>query len=846
MFHPRALFRTLVPLLALVLLLGGCIMPPRDEDPTPVPTEPTVVDEATPEPETQTVTVTANANVRSGPDTGYAVSFWLTEGTVVTVTDHNTAGDWLQIEHGVQAGWIFAALTDAAMDVQGSKTEDLEPEPMKDRVITTVPEPTVEPTAEPTEEAMPESTTETPSTVTVTGTVVNLRTGPGTDHPTDGQVHAGDQLQVTGRNQDGSWLQIMHPTTTGEHIWIYGSLTGMDGATVQTLAVVAMVEATLEPPPVGADADAGTPLCTLASAGQDGIVRLRNAAVLAPSLHESSAAGDTKTVARLLAEGADPNGVDRDGDTALHHAARRGQAGAVSLLLEYGATPNVVNADRSTPLHFAARFGHAEVALLLLEHGADAAAMDFLRTPLGTAVRSDTPLETAVRHHQSATARLLCAEVGGAESFRHSLDDHMGLVGGSTQAVRMVTNPWNGLEDHTGFATSMAFSPVRRTLASGGPDGTVRLWDVDRVALRHTLKGHTGSVRSVAFSPDGRTLASGDDDGTVRLWDVAAGALRHTLEGHTGSVRSVAFSPDGRTLASGSLDGTVRLWETAADTLRHTLAGHTDGVHGVAFSPDGHILASGGSDGTVRLWHPASGTLRHILEGHTDLVTSVAYSPDGQTLASGSSDHTVRLWNADTGTLEHTLKGHTDGVHSAAFSPDGQTLASAGSDGTVHLWETDTGSLRHILDDQTGWSTFFTFSPDGQTLASGGSSDGTVRLWDVDTGTLRHTLEGRTGWVLHLEFSPDGLTLASSGVTQRVAELWDVAGAPFGTCCCLPCFGLEARPSPLQLKCGVQPRRANPGYSVSDGGLYLWDTNAGSLRHTLEGHSLNITSLVFT
>ena len=266
MFHPRALFRTLVPLLALVLLLGGCIMSPRDEDPTPVPTEPTVVDEATPEPETQTVTVTANANVRSGPDTGYAVSFWLTEGTVVTVTDHNTAGDWLQIEHGAQAGWIFAALTDAAMDVQESMPEDREPEPMKDRVVTTVPEPTVEPTAEPTEEAMPESTTETPSTVTVTGTVVNLRTGPGTDHPTDGQVHAGDQLQVTGRNQDGSWLQIMHPTTTGEHVWIYGSLTGIDGATVQTLAVVAMVEATpttvpepqatLEPPPAPAPAPA--------------------------------------------------------------------------------------------------------------------------------------------------------------------------------------------------------------------------------------------------------------------------------------------------------------------------------------------------------------------------------------------------------------------------------------------------------------------------------------------------------------------------------------------------------------------------------------------------------------
>jgi WD40 repeat protein len=64
----------------------------------------------------------------------------------------------------------------------------------------------------------------------------------------------------------------------------------------------------------------------------------------------------------------------------------------------------------------------------------------------------------------------------------------------------------------------------------------------------------------VAFSPDSRTVAAGGPDGKVRLWDVATGKLKETLEGHGSEVYSVAFSPDGKTLASVSQDQTIRLW----------------------------------------------------------------------------------------------------------------------------------------------------------------------------------------------------------------------------------------------------------------------------------------------
>src|SRR5262249_13196011 len=65
------------------------------------------------------------------------------------------------------------------------------------------------------------------------------------------------------------------------------------------------------------------------------------------------------------------------------------------------------------------------------------------------------------------------------------------------------------------------------------------------------LEGHSKPIFSIAFSPDARFLVSGSSDNTVKVWDLNKDQLLHTLTADDQSMSAVALSPDGKTVAIG-------------------------------------------------------------------------------------------------------------------------------------------------------------------------------------------------------------------------------------------------------------------------------------------------------
>lgn len=342
---------------------------------------------------------------------------------------------------------------------------------------------------------------------------------------------------------------------------------------------------------------------------------------------------------------------------------------------------------------------------------------------------------------------------------------------------------------------ALIFSGDGKLLFTGDEHHTIRVFEVATGKEQRSFGIERGNVVALmALSPDGKWLATAGGqkagnprvwphDRFVRLWDVEKGTLAHTLEFQEESgARSLVFTPDSGMVLAGIKGGrrvaiaVVRSWETASGKPGRTWT--DDPTLGVtlAVSPDGKTLATMNENGVIRLWDRESGQEKQPLAATPGAVEAVCFRPGGHKVLTVGADHQLREWDAATG---HPLA--PPGLRSTGFSPrfaaDGKLVVSYlfRDDNSTVVWAHDSATGK-LLAECEGVGSLV--SRDGSRLAYR-DRDNHVRIVDVATGKLVHLIAppeaekaARRQAPVPVGFGADGQSLILLG--GDALSVWDL------------------------------------------------------------------------
>ncbi len=303
--------------------------------------------------------------------------------------------------------------------------------------------------------------------------------------------------------------------------------------------------------------------------------------------------------------------------------------------------------------------------------------------------------------------------------------------------------------------SALGLSPNGNSVALGGEDGTVKVYNIQTGQLLTTLDGHRGRIQSLSFGFNKKSLVvcsvipgwkkvtidpfslkvktrEKESIGEIKTWDLLNRSQKTLLTGPSAVVASTIFSKDGKSLLFAFGDGSIGSWDGTRFIRRKTEI-PKDQVSSAGFSRDGGFVAVGSRGGNLELL-TIKGE-KHWAAFHPPTLCSLAFSPNGEKVATGGRG--IKIWDVGTGKKLVSLAGHTAGVFALAFTPDGKVLFSGSGiwhwgqfkGGEIKLWNAETGmEIGKVLGHRETVD-YMALSPNGKILLTASRSQDQVIVW---------------------------------------------------------------------------------------------------------------------
>lgn len=178
---------------------------------------------------------------------------------------------------------------------------------------------------------------------------------------------------------------------------------------------------------------------------------------------------------------------------------------------------------------------------------------------------------------------------------------------------------------------SLAFSPDKNYVISGGQDHTVKIWDIKTFTCSKRIFGHHQSVLTVSVSPDNEMIISGSADHTIKIWELKTGNFINSINAHNGAVRVLTVSHDNNYIISGGDDFCIKIWDIKTGKLFKEFNAHQNRLNSLFVTSDFNYIISSSMDNTIKIWDIQK----------ESLICTTYILPDGKTLTINSKNHII-------------------------------------------------------------------------------------------------------------------------------------------------------------------------------------------------------------